>query len=352
MDYQVSYLFVYILSVIFAIFFSVEHDIKNKRNVRINLIFGIVIALGYSLVFGFRDYSVGSDTMMYVEQYRYNTISEAKDLGFSILVEIFRAITNERGFFVGIALMYNLSLVFLFYVWDRSKTYLMYFTFTSFFFFESFGINVIRSGLAVPFLLVSFVLILKGRKLRAYIIEIFGISLHGSVLMPFLFFLLAKRNVHYKLFYVIFFLAIVLSFLGIGIDSLLEFLPFFNIIFKNRFDTYFDNEGWIEYELGFKLSFVVFNMFFAFLGYFFLKRFDDIEAQKKYGYFLKAFLVSSSFFFLSFNVAFSDRIGALSWIFLPFILEPLLTNKKYRFGAFYLVFLNVFMFVLFYNTIR
>lgn len=345
-------MFVYILSAIFAVFFSIEHNIKKEKNVRNNLFFGIVIALSYSFVFGYRDYSIGSDTMMYVEQFRYNTLRDAKDLGFSLLVEIFRVITDERGFFVGVALMYNLSMIFLFYVWDKSKMYLMYFTFTSFFFFESFGINVVRSGLAVPFLLFSIVLILKMKKLKAYAIGALGVSFHGSVLIPFLFFLIAKRNITYKLFYAIFFISIVLSYMGVGINSLLDFLPFFNIFFKNRFDSYFDKEDWIDYELGFKASFVLFNMIFAALGYFFYKKIDDVEDQKKYGYFLKVFLISSSFFFLSFNVAFSDRIGALSWIFLPFILEPLLNNNRYKFGAFFLVFLNVLMFTVFYNTIR
>lgn len=345
-------MFVYILSAIFALFFSIEHNLKKEKNEKINLIFGIVIALCYSFVFGYRDYSVGSDTMMYVEQFRYNTLRDAKDLGFSILIEIFRNITNERGFFIGVALLYNLSMVLLFYIWDKSKTYLMYFTFTSFFFFESFGINVIRSGLAVPFLLFSIILILKGKKIKAYLMTALGVSFHGSVLMPFLFFLIAKRNVTYKVFYAIFFLAIGLAYMGVGINSLLDFLPFVNIIFKNRFDSYLDKEDWIDYELGFKASFVFFNTLFAILGYYFYKKFAETEDQNRYGYFLKVFLISSSFFFLSFNVAFSDRIGALSWIFLPFILEPLLNNEKYKFGALSLVFLNILMFTLFYNTIR
>ncbi|MCL9805132.1 EpsG family protein [Flavobacterium amniphilum] len=352
MYYQDSYLFVYILSAIFAVFFSIEYDIKKERSAGFNLVFGIIIALCYSFVFGFRDYSIGSDTKMYVEQFRYNTLRDAKDFGFSILLEILRFFTNERGFFFGVSLLYNLAIILLFYVWDKSKSYLMYFTFTSFFFFETFGVNVIRSGLAIAFLLFAIILIIRNKRIKAYLTTAMGVSFHGTVLIPFLFFLIAKRNISYKLLYGIFFFTIALAYLDIGINSLLDFLPYVNVLFKNRFDSYINKEDWVEYELGFKASFVLFNTLFAVLGYFFYKKFTNTEDQNKYGYFLKVFLISSSFFFLSFNVAFSDRIGALSWIFLPFVLEPLLNNNKYRFGAISLVFLNVLMFTLFYNTIR
>jgi hypothetical protein len=352
MDYQNYYLATYLFSAFIALIFSINYNLKGFKVFDLNIVLVLVFAFTYALVFGFRDYTIGSDTDTYIKLFRYNDISEAKDVGFAILIKIISLFTGERGFLVVIAFLYLLSLLLVFYFYDKTKMYIMFFMFTSMFFFESFGINIVRHGLASILLLLSIVLFLKNKKIVGSILLAIATSFHASIITPFLFWIIAKKIKSLKIIYIIFFGAIVIAYMGFGINSITDVIPFLNIFFKDRFDTYFDMPDWMEYTIGFKAPFVLFNSFFAIVGYKIYDNFKDPVVQLKYKRFLITYLLSSSFFFMSFYVAFSDRVGVLSWIFIPFLLEPLLDSKRYKYGAIVGVCLFFFIFVFFYNTIR
>lgn len=352
MDYQNYYLTTYLFSAFIALLVAINHSLKKNKNVSSNILLVLIFAFIYALIFGFRDYSIGSDTNAYIESFRYNNVNDAKDIGFAVLINIISVFTAERGFFVVIALLYLSFLSLSFYFFDKTKMYIMFFIFTSMFFFETFGINVLRNGLASTLLILSIVLFLRDKKVIASLVLIIASSFHASIITPFLFWIIAKKTTSLKLVYVIFFGTIILSYLGFGINSITDFIPMLNIFFKDRFDSYFEMPDWLDYTIGFKLSFVLFNLFFAVIGYKIYNDFTDLIEQKKYLRFLNSYLLSSSFFFMSFYVAFSDRVGALSWIFIPFLLEPLLDTKRYKYGAIFCICLCFSIFVFFYNTIR
>ena len=352
MDYQNYYLTTYLFSAFVAFLFAINYNIKGRKEVSLNVFLVLVFAFTYALVFGFRDYSIGSDTQVYVKDFKYNNISEAKDVGFAILIKITSIFTNERGFFVVVAFLYLSFLSLVFYFFDKTKMYIMFFMFTSMFFFETFGVNVMRNGLASILLLLSIMFFLRNKKIIASMLLIIASSFHASIITPFLFWIIAKKVRSLKLIYGIFFATIILSYLGFGINSITDVIPMLNIFFKDRFDTYFENPDWLDYQIGFKASFVMFNLVFALIGYKLYSNIEDIVKKEKYGRFLRTFLFSSSFFFMSFYVSFSDRVGALSWIFIPFLLEPLLDKYRYKYGAIISVLLCFFIFVFFYNTVR
>ncbi|WP_395059697.1 EpsG family protein [Flavobacterium sp.] len=352
MDYQNYYLITYLFSAFIALFFAIDYSLKNNKGVNSNIILVLFFVFSYTLVFGFREYSIGSDTTMYLDAFKYNTIQDAKDVGFAVLAKAVSFFTNERGYFIIIAFLYTSILGLAFYYFEKTKMYLLFFTFTSMFFFESFGINVVRHGLASVLLLLSIVLFLNKKNIKASIAILLAVSFHASIVTPFLFWLVTKKITSIRFVFAIFFGTIVLSYLGFGINSITDVIPVLNMFFKDRFDSYFDMPDWLDYTIGFKLSFVLFNLFFAILGYKIHNNFSDLIEQKKYLRFLNSYLLSSSFFFMSFYVAFSDRVGALSWIFIPFLLEPLLDKQRYKYGAIVSVVLCFFIFVFFYNTIR
>ena len=217
----------------------------------------------------------------------------------------------------------------------------------SLFFFKNMGMNIIRQGVANILVLYGITLYKDKKFIAGVVCFILGFSFQASVLFPILAWF-ACRYISLKASLITLVICSVLSIMGFGLEKIGGFLPFLNGYFDNRFDSYIDKTISDSYVLGFRANFFAFNWGFILIGLWIRKRLDNSELQDKI---LKTFILLSSIFFLYFNLPYSDRIGLLSWMFIPLIMLPVFRkdNPKiiYKISAYFLFIIIFAIFVIF-----
>jgi hypothetical protein len=189
---------------------------------------------------------------------------------------------------------------------------LLLLAFISFFFFQSMGINVIRNGVSLAFMLYALVLDKRTERVKKTVCIVLACCFHLSavlVLFSSIFTRYAKKSFIY---YTILLLASALSVAGYGLNN----LPIVSDLLQfDRISQYAaDAAG--TYIVGFRPEFFAFNMAFVVFAEFFRLRLQD----PFYTYISRLFMLLTAFFFLCFSLSYSDRFGLLSWVFIPLIL--------------------------------
>lgn len=344
--------FTYLYIIMAAVAFVV---IVLKPSLKTNQFLVVIFGLLWILLFGFRDLDVGSDTRAYIFAYDNflsnsgSTASEEfKDFGYYIyMVLISQISTSERLFLVLFDFIYLFPLLYLFLKIKTNHVFILFFSFCSFFFFKSMGINVMRQGVGVSFFLLGLWYFFEDRKKKAYLLFLIGYLFHGSLLISIATIFIAEKIKNLKVPVMIFVGAIVLAFIGFDFSLLFAKVPVLNFLFEERLQSYieYDDAG---YETGFRLNFIVFNSIFALIGIYFHKKGAN-ETIPYYNKILYSYLILSAVFFLMFTLPFSDRTGILSWILIPLLLLPLIQVKYADFSLLKLYFLSIFIFVYFYS---
>lgn len=90
MIYEYSPLFIIILSLSFLTI-SIIFDIQSNK--KLSALIALVMILSYSILFGLRDYSIGSDTSSYVDNFLYSNWNF--EYLFSLITTIIQTLTNE-----------------------------------------------------------------------------------------------------------------------------------------------------------------------------------------------------------------------------------------------------------------
>lgn len=344
--------FTYLYIIMAAVAFIV---IVLKPSLKINNFLVVIFGIFWILLFGFRDLDVGSDTRAYI--YSFNnfissngsiTSEDFKDFGYYIFMVLVSQITNsERLFLVLFDFIYIFPLIYLFLKIKTNHVFILFFSFCSFFFFKSMGINVMRQGVGVSFFLLGLLFFFENQKKKAYLLFLIGYLFHGSLIISILTIFVTEKIKNLKVPVIIFILGIGLAFIGFDFSMLFAKVPFLNFVFEERLQGYieYDDAG---YETGFRLNFIIFNSIFALIGIYFHKKGVN-ETIPYYNKILYSYLILSAVFFLMFTLPFSDRTGILSWILIPLILLPLIQVKHADFSILKLYFLSIFIFVFFYS---
>ncbi|MGK6352539.1 EpsG family protein [Parapedobacter sp. DT-150] len=316
---------------------SVEQDVNKKvLPPRIQYIISWSVLFLFGLAFGFRDYKVGTDTKTYIGIFEeYATYDFGVELVFKGLVGLTRIFTNSRGFLIVMAFIYVLLLGTVI----RQKTFnenrlLLLLTFVTLFFFKNFGFNAMRQGIASMLILLAINSWEKDKKLYAFLFSVIAVGIHTSSLLIILLYLAVKKVRSIKSLLAVYIIAALISITGNGIRSLSNLVP--EVAMSDRRAAYFVLE--MSYETGFRIDFFAFNTLFLIVALA-IKRYmlnDNSEYAIAYTRWLKYFALSSSLFFLSFDMPFSDRWGLLSWISIPYLLEPLASKKNsYKISTLY-----------------
>ncbi|WP_164478962.1 EpsG family protein, partial [Morganella morganii] len=87
---EYSPLFIIIISLLFLAISIVFEINKNKQ---LSSLIALIIILSYSIIFGLRDYSIGSDTSSYVDNFLYSNWNF--EYLFSLITTIIQTLTNE-----------------------------------------------------------------------------------------------------------------------------------------------------------------------------------------------------------------------------------------------------------------
>jgi hypothetical protein len=300
---------------------------KNEVTTKIANRFLFIASIAFILLFGFRDTDTGSDTNAYLFMFNdYTSFSFDSSILIYYIFELFHVFDFPFQLFLIIMSVLFVGILTVSIIKYSQiiqiNPFLIFFSFISLFYFQSLGINVIKQGVSISFLLLAMVNYqqFKNKRIVWILPCLLSILFHFTSAIAILAYLFIHffKNIKFKWYLLIYLGCILLSFLSLSVLNFKDFFSFL-VIDNTKAQEYFsgDNE---DYIIGFKTQFVVFNTVFLIL-FMYIRR--NLLQNTYYDNLLKYYLLISSVFFLTFQIAYSDRWGLLSWVAIPFLLAPI-----------------------------
>jgi len=348
--FNLRFTLVYLSVAFFAIILINEYVNKRKNSDEMQNILLLFYALVIILVIGTRNKVVGADserTLIFFNGTRtIKSLSELKDVGNYFISLLARKLSdNYKVFFTMNAVLYIAPIVVGIRNLTQKNRFFIFFIIISMFFFKTMGINTTKQGIAFSFFFLAITFYDK-KKWLSIVFFIIAFFNHASIIIPILIFLTSSVFKNLNFIFFVYIATTILSLIHFDLNTLLSNIPGVNILVQERLDGYYNKFATQNYKIGFRADFFVFNTIFAIIGYYTLKNITVLEEKLKYERFYITYMLTSSFFFLMFSAAFSDRFGVLSWIFIPFLLYPY-TQMRNKIGVINLVGIFLICFSLF-----
>ena len=326
---------------------------SNKFTNSIILFYFSIIAI----VFSMRDVTIGTDTGNYL--YIFAQVSEMdiiglgwevlnKDAGFILLIKMVSILGDSfLLLLLACSLLYLWPIMYILINTKCDGKIFIVLSIVSMFFFLSLGINVIRQGIALSFMALAIYFNTKNLNYKFLFSVIISCLFHGSALIVLLLFLVSKKLLGLKVISVILLLSVLISLFSIGFIHKLGNIGFLSSIYESRLSNYVESDNIVGYKVGFRYDFFVFNMFFASCGFYLIKC-KKHAINQLYICCFKTYLLLTAVFVLMFNFPYSDRFGVLSWVFIPYIISPFVSNSTLvKKAALPFIVLNVLLFIYF-----
>ncbi len=186
--------------------------------------------------------------------------------------------------------------------------------------FYNYGTNTIRAGAAL-----SVILIAVSRKnfwFSTIPLFVLAVLIHKTMLLPAIVFM----GIHFFNSKTNFFYLWIICFLIslVGGAAISNALGDFFYFADNRVDYYLGEERFV-YRTGFRIDFIIYSLAPVLLAFYYKKKgFED----DFYNHILSTYIVCNSFWLLMIRMPFTDRLAALSWLFIPLLaLYPLFNIK-------------------------
>lgn len=309
----------------------------KRTPVKVNFLgWGMITYLVF--LFANRDLETGEDTMMYWWMYQ-----EAAEMTFTQWLKLLGEQASEplfaivliAGKFIGgfteslglisfltLAMAYNFSMRLSAKLKDRNPVAILCIYLSAFYIFSQ-QINIIRAGLAAVFILNFYLSFFERKKKSSIVYAILSIGIHFSSALPLAVAVLCRFwKFSRKTGIIIFMVFLILAFFDWGILD----IPGIKDSSFAKVSTY-TNLKFEDYNTGFRGGFAVFNLFFLYVFYLLWKKRDYL-----YSDLFRLFIILSCVFFISFQIPYSDRIGAFSWNIVPFLSLIGFDNKFTRKG--------------------
>ena len=363
-NFHLLYHILYGLSFLIVFLAAVTIDARRRSvvtNLFLNKICIMIIVLFIGLI-GFREYNVGSDTASY---YYYNWILDAKstistEILFDFIIQFIKDQDFSFTFFLLLIAMIFFANITLSFINIANvlkvNVFFIFFIFISLFFSKSLSINVIRQGLSLSFLLLTYGSWINNKSTFTYLCPlILAIITHTTSLIPITIFItsyfLSKKG-NSNFYIIIYFSSIAVSFYNVGI---LTFAPFLKGFFEGTYRADYFTDKSDLYATGFKPQFVAFNSVFLILSWYVQNKIlkKDGTLYNMYKVIFLYYILSSIVFFMMFQIPYSDRFGLFSWIVIPVLIAPFLTYErsliKYK-SPFIMFFLIIYIFFAVYGN--
>ena len=303
---------------------------RNKRYD--GLFFCIFIIVCIAPFVGFRDYSVGSDTLAYtrhISEYLLGTRGDGKtwEPGIYYLADFSRLFsTSPKVFFTFHFILLSSVMLFAYrnFVKDNKNLSINFqlMVFTIFLFFSKWFItgatNNLRQSMALAFIFLGFSYY-KRSNLKMIASMLVGFSWHLSALLVIPFFIFLPLSIN-----IIIFLTLIFAFLYIsGINGLIiEFLS--NILNLPVYEFIIYYAGSEKY-VGFQPNFFIYTAFWPLLvwGLSNIFGYKNKESFKSFfkanDYIFKIYLILIMSYFIFGFGPYVTRYSYPSWLFLPFL---------------------------------
>ena len=308
-----------------------------------------------TILFSLRDIRIGTDTGTYLRLFHefseLNVIGLGldalnSDIGFILFIKLISVFGQEYFlFFCALLYIYPIFFILLKIKCDYKLFFIL--CVFSMFFFLSLGINIMRQGIALSFMILGIYFDTVSKKKQFVFFSLLACSFHSSVILILILYMLTKRFLGLKIVSTIFIIAVFLSLFGITLINRLGDYGLLSSLYDSRLMSYVESDNSVGYKIGFRYDFFLFNMFYLLVGAYFI-RFKKAYVSVLYVHIFKTYILLTSVFVIMFNFPYSDRFGVLSWVFIPYILSPFVINKALVKKAIIpFVVLNVLIFVIF-----
>lgn len=184
--------------------------------------------------------------------------------------------------------------------------------------FIGYGYNTMRAGLAYATLLYG--ITFRDKPIKMAICMVIALGIHFSMVIPIAMFLIARFYPKTKTFFILWFLAIPISFMAGSF-----FNNFFSTFSEDR--THYLTSENENYNIGFRIDFIVYSLIPLIAGYYYIykKNFESAFYKNLYN----TYILANIFWILVIRSNFTDRFAYLSWFLFPVILVyPLI--KQYN----------------------
>lgn len=300
-----------------------------------------VVLAGFAVFYlGSRDFSIGTDTLQYLQTFKYyESLSEfsiRKDPFFDFLQYIVSHTSNYQVFLYLCAFVYVFGALYGLKKIFKRDYYLPFLLFLITPYFVAWGVNVMRSGMAASLFLVAIGYYIQEKKRWKIIGWILASVLcHISMLIPVFAFLLTRYFTKTNFIFILWIGGIMLSLLHINpIDSIISLLGEFG----DRAGDYVvyspDSSSWRNF-LVFGLPPALFSVYNIMI----LKYENSF-----YKWVANTYLLVQIPFIILLDTEYAQRIGYLAGFMMPIILlfpliyRPKLQLKYLRFTICILVF--------------
>jgi hypothetical protein len=277
------------------------------------------ICIAAALFLGTRPISgVFIDMTTYDTAYRMSSVtgtSNFTDWAFSSMLLFFSSNFESSTFFLVCALIYLLPLLWLKRIHDNWAFAVILAHIGAFSFF-SYGVNVIRHGMAASLLIAA--VCNRDKKWLMVILATLSAGMHKAVLAPiaaFLAALLFNSAISMWACWACWFGALIISWLSGGVisDRLMNFA------LLNSDDKLLQYLGGVGNDKGgFRWDFILYSIVpliitFALAG-------QSVRKDRVYRMLMMTYLLTNSFWLLVIYAAYSDRFAYLSWFLLPWLI--------------------------------
>jgi hypothetical protein len=299
-----------------------KDNLATKKNLGLFFLWFIILYMGARPIsFQFGDMAVYA---LEFEDYANGLpLNTRKEFVFSMFMKTASSIMSAEMFFLLCAFIY----VFPLYL--ASKNFFKDYWFYSLFIliisysFWAYGSNGIRNGIGTSLFIYG---LSKNKNLVKVAFFLLAISIHASLVLPAVAFVISLFYKNVKFYLYAWFIAIPLS---------LSFAGFWEIFFLNlgfieesRLLGYFSGDqsaldNIVEVKVGFRWDFLIYSATGVFAGYYYIfkKKFDDAFYNRLFA----IYLMCNALWILVIRANFSNRFAYLSWFLLGLIIiYPLL----------------------------
>jgi hypothetical protein len=301
----------------------------EQYNQRVGIFYTYLLLMTIITFIGLRDpYSVFFvDTVTYTNNFlqmqKYGESVFSKDPGFFLYMWLSSKILTVNMFYLLSAFLYVFLPYLAFKKWFGYYSLFALLMYISSMSFWNYGVNGVRNGLAISFLIYAFSK--HNRKLLMLMLMLLAISFHKSLILPIMaFYIAAKATNTKKLIFLWLSIALIMAIvgegLGEGINNLMKIINFDERSYELISGKYDHLE-----KTGYRLDFILYSSVAILLGYYYLTK---GVGDKFYTRLLNAYIISNTVWIFFIYADYSNRIAYLSWFLMPIIiLYPLLTQS-------------------------
>lgn len=313
-----------VLFVSAATFFEGLESSKNKLFIQI---IGIPFILGLLLYMGLRPISgkFFGDMSTYAKYFNNYANGELvtieEDILFHTFTKFCSSLMSVHAYFLTCAAMYIVPLYFVSKKWFKAYWFYAFLLLSVSFSFWAYGTNGIRNGIATSFFLLA---ISRTQWLWRGLILFIAVSIHSSVALPMLAYLLANFYTQPKYYLYFWIVCIPISLVAGGALQ--------NIFagFADSSRTSYLTDGNVNDDqfssTGFRWDFILYSVSAIIVGGYYI--FKRKYTYQPYLVLYCTYLIANSFWILVIKANFSNRFAYLSWFMMALVIVfPLIKHK-------------------------